>query len=132
MSMFEKATRLKLRFDSPQGALSVEDLWDIPLTSTRANVANLDNIAKALFKQVKEADTTSFVVKAKQADETVQLQFEVVKHIIDVRLAEAEKAEEAKSNKAKKQMIMSIIAQKKNEQLMGAPLEELEKMVAEL
>ena len=31
--MFQKASRLKLRFDSPKGLLSVEDLWDLPLTS---------------------------------------------------------------------------------------------------
>ena len=29
--MFEKATRLKLRFDTPHGMLVLEDLWEIPL-----------------------------------------------------------------------------------------------------
>ena len=31
--MFTKASRLKLRFQSPAGLLSSEDLWDLPLTS---------------------------------------------------------------------------------------------------
>jgi hypothetical protein len=52
-NLFEKASRLKLRFSSPAGLLTVEDLWDLPL-SAQAKVANLDDIAKGLNKTLEQ------------------------------------------------------------------------------
>ena len=132
MIMFQEATRKKLRFDSPQGSLTVEDLWDIPLHSQNNKVANLDDIAKALFKQIKEQDTESFVFKKATVNELVQLKFEIVKHIIGIRLTEVQAAEQIRINKDKKQQILAIIAAKENEQLMGTSLDELKKMAESL
>lgn len=122
--MFEKACRAKLRFETQQGMLTVEDLWDIPLTNTRGR-ANLDDIARGLSKKLKETETESFVVKAPKADEATQLAFELVKHIIEVRLAENEAAQLIKTNKEKKQRLLALIAKKENEQDEGRSLEDL-------
>lgn len=133
MSIFENASRKKFRFDSVQGSLTVEDLWDIPLTWTRsAHKANLDSIAKELNKQLKEEDIESFVIKKVAVDEEISQKFELVKHIIAVRLAETEAADVIKRNKEKKHLLLGIIAQKENEQLMGSSLEELKSMVESL
>lgn len=129
--MFEKATRLKLRFESLVGLISVEDLWDLPLTSTRGK-ANLDDIARGLSRKIKDSQEESFVVKATAGNELLQLQFDIVKHVIDVRLSENEQAKQQKDAKDKKDQIMAIIARKKNEALEGASLEELQAMVASL
>lgn len=129
--MFEKATRMKLRFDTPQGRLSVEDLWDLPL-SAHVGKANLDTIAVQLHRQLQESNLTSFVHKDKTLDETVQLKFDVVKHIIDVRLAEIEKAENVRLARQKKDRILAIIAQKQDEQLAQSSIAELEKLAREL
>ena len=128
--MFEAATRLKLRFDSSKGQLSVEDLWELPLTS--AKNANLDDIARGLHRQLKNGDDVSFVNVAQKSDEVVQLKFDIVKHVIDVRLAENEAARAASANREKKQQLMAIIAQKKDAALQGTSLEELEAMVASM
>ena len=130
--MFEQISRIKARFDSPQGTLSVEDLWDIPLTSTNRNRANLDDIARSLYKQVQEHETESFVVKPPKADEITKLKFEIVKYIISVRLAENEAAVLAKANRDKKQRLLELIAQKENEQLAGHSIDDLRKMVEAL
>lgn len=125
--MFEQSTRNKDRFETSQGLLTVEDLWDLPLTSTRGR-ANLDDIARGLSKKLKETETESFVIKAPKADETTQRKFAIVKHIIEVRLAENEAAATIRANKEKKQQLLALIAQKENEQLQGHTLEELRAM----
>ena len=126
--MFEKATRLKLRFSTPVGAVVAEDLWDLPLTSTRGR-PNLDDVARDLHKQLKSGDDVSFVTKAQKSDELVQLKFDIVKHIIDVRLVENEAAAKKKEIAEKKQQILGLIANKENAALAEKPIEELRKLV---
>lgn len=125
--MFETALRLNLRFDSPKGLLTIEDLWDLPLTAS-AGKANLDEIAKNLFHQLRNTDDVSFVNPAQKADATVQVKFDIVKHIIDIRVAERDVAAVARANKERKQLILGIIAQKENENLLGTSLDDLKKM----
>lgn len=130
--MFEKASRLKLRFDTAQGKISVEDLWDLPLTS-KTGRANLDDLAKALNRQVKSEDTEeSFVVKSKTPDTTNKIKFELVKHVIEVRLAEADEASKATVKKEQKQRLLSLIDQKRDEELSSKSIDELSKMIAEM
>jgi hypothetical protein len=129
--MFEKVLRLKLRFDTPRGQLTAEDLWDLPLTG-HAGRANLDDIARGLHRQLRSGDDVSFVVPDKKSDETVQLKFDVVKHVIDVRLVEANLAAEAQERAAKKQRVMAKIAEKDDEALHAMSKDELQKILAEL
>lgn len=126
--MFEKASRLKLRFDTPKGQLSVEDLWDLPLTSATGK-ANLDDIAKDLFRELKDEGDVSFVTPARSSNKVTQLKFEIAKYVIGVRIAERDAAELARANKEKKQLVLGIIAQKENEALTNTSLEELKAMV---
>jgi hypothetical protein len=133
MANFEMATRLKLRFESPIGPLSVEDLWDLPLTSKNERNANLDNIARFYHHRMNNSDDVSFVEQEKKSDETITMQFEVVKAIIDYRLAERKARAEENERKEKKQQLLAIISERKTKTLReDTPLEELEKMVADL
>lgn len=130
--MFEKASREKFRFQSSQGALSVEDLWELPLTSETGR-ANLDDIAKGLNRKIKASvNEESFVEPAKAEDDTPKVMLEIVKHIIAVKLSESEARKKARENQLKKQQILSIIARKQDEKLEVASVEELQKMVEEL
>jgi hypothetical protein len=129
--MFDKASRLKLRFTSHKGDLTVEDLWDLPLTSATGK-PNLDSIAVDLFNQVKETATVSFVNTPAKADETVQLKLDIAKHIIETRLVENATRNAAAANAEKKQNLLALISKKENEHLEGQSLEELLAMVNNL
>lgn len=133
MDIFESASRLKLRFPSPKGLLTTEDLWDLPLTSSTGK-ANLDTIACTLHAEIESQPKVSFVINkaASAADKTAKLALDVVVRVIEVRLAENEQKQQLDARREKKQQLMALIAQKENEQLAGSSLDDLRAMIAQL
>lgn len=128
--LFEQASRLKLRFDTNSGTLAVEDLWDLPLTS--AAKTDLDDIAQGLHRELKDSEEVSFVVKTQRKNERLELAFDIVKHVIEVKIAERDAARGLALRKEKKQQLLALLADKKNEELKGKSAAELEEMVAGL
>lgn len=97
--------RLKLRFTSEVagGRYSIEDLYDLPLVSSRKT--SLDAIAIELHQQIKAAGEESFVKKNK-VDVKILLAFDIVKSIIETRMAEDDAAKNAAAIKEKEQKLM--------------------------
>lgn len=128
-NLFERASRAKIRFDTPIGQLSVEDMWDLPLSSNSAGRVNLDDLARGLHRQMKD-DDVSFVTDAKPGETLRRLAFDVVKHVIDVRIAERDQATDAKAKAERTQTILGIIARKEQDSLEQLPIEELRALAA--
>lgn len=122
--MFEFATRTKMRFPF-KGQISVEDLWDL-------SVRDLDNIFKTLNAQVKKSQEESLLATKTKEDETLAIQIEIVRHIVNTKLTEAETAEKSKALKDQKQKIMEIISAKKDAALNNMSVEELQAMLESL
>ena len=122
--MFDKATRLKLRFESNKGLLSVEQVWDLSLTA-------LNEMAKGLSRQVKAAETDEedFIGAKSNVDSELQLRFDVVKHIIGVKLKERDDSKEAAERKADNQVILELIQRKKQQELENKSVEELQALL---
>lgn len=130
-NMFQLASRFKFRFNSSRGAVTVEDLWDLPLVSDRG--PNLDDIARSLHKQLKEADGgTSFVKPVVKKTDTIQLQFDIVKRIIDIKVAERDAATVAAEKAATKQKLLGLISRKQDAELEGKSVDDLQAMLASL
>lgn len=127
--MFETASRLKLRFSSAVGLISVEDLWDLPLTST--NRANLDAIAIALDAELKATSGVSFVSPSSKDTKELQLKFDIVKHIIDRKIAENAAKVLAKSKAQQVAKIKDLIAEKEDEALKNLSADELKALLKE-
>lgn len=135
--IFERATKKKLRFATPTGNLSVEDLWDLPLetpstSSRRALQTSLNEIAVGLYTELKNAPMVSFVSDKQPENADVQLRFDIVKHIIEVRKAQQQQAEAAASKREQKAKIMEILSKKKDQDLENKSAEELEALLANL
>lgn len=119
---FIQATRLKLRFSTAVGVLSVEDLWDLPLESK--NKVNLDSIAIALHRELKDTKEESFISKSR-ANPILEMKLDIVKYIIEVKLQEAEDKAKAKVKSEQRAKIADLIEEKQNESLKALSLEEL-------
>ena len=124
INIFEYAARNKIRFPF-KGMISVEDLYDLSLT-------NLDYIYKTLNKQIKQSEEESLLTVKTNIDTELEVQIDIVKHIVSVKLAEQEAREKAAAKKAQKQKIMSIIATKEDEALKNSSVDDLRKMLDEL
>lgn len=123
--MFEKAVRLKLRFQH-KGALSVEDLWDLPMK-------DLDAIYIRLNQQLKALSEESLLEDEHDNDrEYKSLALSVVKHVFITKKAEAEERAAAVEKKAKKQRLMEILAAKQDEKFQDMTIDELNALIAGL
>jgi chemotaxis signal transduction protein len=124
MSIFEKASREKLRFQH-KGICTVDDLWELPLRS-------LDAIYKDLNAKVKAQKEESLLDVKSAADETVALQVEIVKHIVTVRLQEAQERRDAVAKSEQKKKLLGILAKKQDSELENLSIEELTKQINEM
>ena len=122
--MFEFALRNKVRFPY-KGMISVEDLYDL-------SARELDSVFKTLNAQVKKSQEESLLATKTKEDETLSVQIEIVKYIFNTKLAEAEAAKQSRELKEKKQMLMSLIAEKENEELKSKSADELKAMLDSL
>lgn len=122
--MFEIATRTKMRFPY-KGQISVEDLWDL-------SVKDLDNIFKTLNTYAKKSQEESLLATKTKEDETVSVQIEIVKYIVNTKLAEADAAKQSRELKEKKQKIMEIMSAKQDEALHNMSVDELQEMLNSL
>lgn len=120
-TMFETASRRKYRFPF-HGSINTEDLWDL-------SVQNLDLVFKALNAQVKQSSEESLLQTKNPASQQLEMQIAIVKHIVSVKLAEAETRRLASENAQKKRRIMEIISSKQDEELHSKSIEELSKML---
>lgn len=129
--LFIKASRKKFRFPSSKGDLTIEQLWDLPLTST--NGCNLDAIARSVFNSLKEIGESSFIetrphpMKAELEDK-----LEILKFIIATKMAEAAAAETRRARAEEKRQVLEALAARKAANLATASEEDLLKKLEAL
>lgn len=125
------ALEQKWRFPSKRGPLTIEDLFDLPLTKN--NGLNLDTVAIEINKQLQEKQgSTSFVestVEKSAEINKLDTMLEIVKTIIKQRQDE----HEYKLNKAaldsKRKHLQNLIDQKQNEALASLSVDELQQQL---
>lgn len=132
MNIFEKAARTKLRFDSTVGLLTVENLFDLPLTG-KGGRPDLDVLARGVHSELKSLEEGSFVqLKPDPRKASLELKLDILKHVIAAKLEAQAAAEKAAENAERKRKLLSALAHKEEAELTGLTREQIEAEIAKL
>ena len=99
----------KARFQTPRGPLSVEDLFDLPLTGN----FSLDTVSTTVLAELDATPRKSLVVTTTKSDKIIEAKIEVLKEIIEFKQSELAAKEQAISNKQKKAKLLDALNNKK-------------------
>lgn len=132
MNIFEHASRIKLRFESGVGLLTAEQVWDLPLIAT-GNKANLDAMARAASKELRDLGEESFVeLKPDPRKAVAELKLDIIKHVIAVKLAEKSAREKAAETLEQKRKLLAALDSKQTEKLSNMSEEQIRAEIAKL
>lgn len=123
-NLFEIATKNKFRFQY-KGLITVEDLWDLPVTE-------LDFVFKTLNSEMKKSKEESLLDTKSKEDKILEDKISIVKYIVSVKLQDAENRKKVRENKEKKERILQIMADRQDKAMLEASDEDLQKMLDEL
>ena len=131
MNIYQKAAATKLRFKTANGAISTEDLFDLPLSSK--NEMNLDTVAKTVHAALKAEEEGSFVNKTSNPrKDQLELAMEIVKDVIRIKQEEAAAKAERASKAAKRDQLLRALSAKQEQELANMPLEKLQEELQKL
>lgn len=128
MNLFELAARNKFRFETPRGLITVEDLFELPLTGA----VSLNSTAQRINRDVKALEEESFVEAPKAASAVVIAKLDIVKHIIALRKEEAEKRSMEQETKQVRQTMLAALERKDQQEINEMSREELLAKLKEL
>lgn len=132
-NIFAEATRKKVRFSTGViGDISVEQLWDLPLNTSKDDKPDLDKVSQIVLDEQEGSKRKSLVNPRSEKNSLIDLKIEVLTYIIDVKTKEKELKELEIANKEKLEKLKAIREKKQDQSLEGLSLEEIDKEIAAL
>jgi len=123
--MYKNAAKKKFRYQTPQGQITTEDLFDLSLEQ-------LNSLAKSLNKQVKEHGEEDYLKVTKPEATLVKKKFDVVLDALKTKQKDVENAANRTINAAKKQKLLDALEAKRDQGLGEMSEEELLKQIEAL
>lgn len=131
MNIYQKAAATKLRFKTSNGAISTEDLFDLPLSSN--NEMNLDTVAKTVYAALKAEEEGSFVKKTSNPrKEQLELAMEIVKDVIRIKQEEADAKADIAAKAAKREQLLRALERNQEQVLAGMTVDQLQEELKKL
>ena len=126
--MYKQAVMLKLRFETPKGLLTVEQLFDLSMADLSTTIKKVNALIK---KEQATDDELSFLEGVDTTETQNSLRFRILKDVYLTKKDARDAAALDFEKKQRNQRIAEIIAKKKDEALESKSIEELEKMLEE-
>ena len=131
MNIYQKAAATKLRFKTSNGAISTEDLFDLPLSSK--NEMNLDTVAKTVYAALKAEEEGSFVNKTSNPrKEQLELAMEIVKDVIRIKQEEADAKADIAAKAAKRERLLRALERNQEQALATMTVDQLQEELKKL
>ena len=118
--MYKQASKMKLRFATSKGNLSVEDLWDLSLPA-------LDRLAVSYNEELAKSPRKSFITNDTPSNSELELKFNIVKDVITDKLKD-----KAAREAAEKARLTELLAKKQSEKMESMSEDEIRQRLAEL
>lgn len=115
--IFQQAAKQKLRFSTRLGPLSVEQVYDLPLTTRSGNGFDLDQLAQAVDSDLKASSVQSFVKKTTDRNKQDQLRMDIVLFIIQEKVEAQEAATKRAATAAERAKLIDALAQAEEKEL---------------
>lgn len=122
-NIYKYAAKNGLRFVSPRGRLTVEDLF-------RLSLEDLDAIYRSLKKLEKDRAEVS-LLSDEGKDEGLEVSIKIIEDVYATRKADADELKAEKASEDRRRRIAELIAEKEDEGLKAMSIEDLKKMLAE-
>lgn len=119
--LFIEATKKNYQFPF-RGMINIIDLWEL-------SVQSLDLVFKSLNADYKKSEEESLLSVQTKESEELSEKIEIVKYIVNEKLAEKKAKEDAKKNREMKQRLLEIKAKRQDAALEGLSDAELDKMI---
>lgn len=133
MNIFQQAAKKGLTFPSESGALSVEQVYSLPLQ--RARGISVDSVANMLLVAMAKSPRVLSLVMPHTVSSEVsdnELRLAILKEIIADKQNELVAAVNAEAKRSQIQQMEDLLADRKNDALRELTVEELEARLASL
>lgn len=125
-NLFKIAARRKTRFNSPQGALTAEQLYDLPLTK-------LDVVGRGIMAELRGLTEDSLIdLKPDPRKGQLQDALDLVKEVIADKQADVARAADRQKKADLRRTLTDALARAQAEKLAGTSIEDLQKQIAAL
>lgn len=124
MNIFEKAARLKIRFETEKGILSTETLWSSEYEFLTRLEESLTQTVESYGKSTRRQKQTKSNVQ-----ELNELRLEIVKYILDEKEKASDQAAAMAEVRLHNQKVLELIKAKKEAELANLSIAELEALL---
>lgn len=129
-NIYKQASRIGLRF----GSYSLEQLWSLPLSSKSPTAASLNNLAVAIYNELKGTSEISFVSSSPNSKVRAlnELRLDLLKDIIHTRQEEAKASASTAATQSTIKVLEDAVRVSRQKELLNLPADQLEAKIKEL